>query len=205
MPLVRIFHRLQAPSADARGEEYADGACNGHASGVGNVALTESFLGGSSAGGGSDPTAAVPVDEGGCQGAPVGQRSWSLGASEAWIALMTGYSCDDGPERALHIAPFDAATDAVAGPWKTTPVTALVPCTSGQMVVLSGDVLFTGGLSTRVVDAAPGDWLAATVLESAHGTPLGWTVYGDVLVLFDLLQLTGPHPPGRVLATRVLW
>jgi hypothetical protein len=128
---------------------------------------------------------------------PIQQRPWSMAASERWIAFFLGGS--------LHVAPFDPAADRPAGTWRTTKVPPFMPSLGAGAVVLVGDVLTASGMTTRLSACAPTDWLAGTVQERALGSTTGWTVAGDLVVLFNLLVVSGPDPPARIIATRVLW
>lgn len=137
--------------------------------------------------------------------APVQQRPWSMAASDRWIVFFSGTSCAGPSTWSLHVAPFDAEADALAGPWRTTTAPTPLLCLGWGVVAVVGDVLVASDMTTRLSACAPTEWLAGTLRERALGSPVAWTVTGDVLVLLDLLAFSGPDPPGRIIATRVLW
>ena len=140
---------------------------------------------------------------------------WRAAVSDHWIAVATGSLCD-GELLRLHVAPFNRQANLATGGWTTTPVLgswlgATKPeltsdlCAPIGPLWMSGDVLYTAGMTTRITQGKPGVWRAGTVIPSGFGPLTGWDDIDGVLLAAVRISTSGPIIPVALLATRVLW
>ena len=138
-------------------------------------------------------------------GEALNTRTWSMAASNKWIVVLTGNACGAGPARKLHFASFGSGQ--VGGDWVTVPLTdPLFPsCQTASVVLAYQDTVYVDGLTARLKNGGPTPWMASTQPARGDGHPIDWTIYGDAIVQFNLLQLNGADPPGRLYGNRFLW
>ena len=70
---------------------------------------------------------------------------------------------------------------------------------------MSGDVLYTAGMTTRITKGAPGIWRAGTVVPSAFGSFAGWDDIDGLLLVAVRVGTSGETAPIALMANRVLW
>jgi len=140
---------------------------------------------------------------------------WRAAVSNQWIVVATGAVCGGDTQR-LHVAPFDRKINVITGKWTTTEMLKSWPghalsnlpdnlCNALGPLWISGDVVYSSGMTTRISKGKTGVWHAATVLPRAFGYFSGWDEVNGFIVAAFRVKTLGKTVPISIVINRVLW